>query len=146
MRTKKRKKRNGTSLIGISLIGISRIGINLVLLVAALLPMVAAAKKKPALDTYAVISGSVFQESGYALPDAAVTLVAEPASGGPAVKAQKMEAVSDARGAFIFRVPPGPMNYAVVVAAKGYQSLRKSVTVEGQERVEVTFQLDRESK
>jgi hypothetical protein len=123
-----------------------RIGISLVLLAAALLPVASAAKKKPALDTYAVISGSVFQESGYALADAAVTLVAEPASGGAAVKAQKMEAVSDARGEFLFRVPPGPMNYAIVVAAKGYRSLRKSVTVEGQERVEVTFQLERESK
>src|ERR1700722_7519948 len=93
MRTKKRKKRIGTSLIGTCLIGTS-----VVLLAAALLPVVAAAKKKPALDTYAVISGSVFQESGYALPDAAVTLVAEPASGGAAVKPQKMEAVSDDRG------------------------------------------------
>ena len=133
---KKRKKRIGTSLIGTSVL----------LLLAAFVPVAAAAKKKPALDTYAVISGSVFQESGYALPDAAVTLVAEPASGGAAVKEQKMEAVSDARGEFIFRVPPGPMNYAIVVAAKGYQSLRKSVAVEGQERVEVTFQLERESK
>ncbi len=133
---KKRKKRIGTSLIGTSVL----------LLLAAFVPVAAAAKKKPALDTYAVISGSVFQESGYALADAAVTLVAEPASGGAAVKEQKMEAVSDARGEFIFRVPPGPMNYAIVVAAKGYQSLRKSVAVEGQERVEVTFQLERESK
>jgi hypothetical protein len=151
MRTKKRKKRSGTSLIGARLIATSLIrtcliGISVVLLAAALLPVVAAAKKKPALDTYAVISGSVFQESGYALPDAAVTLVAEPASGDSGVKPQKMEAVSDARGEFIFRVPSGPMHYAIVVAAKGYQSLRKSATVEGQERVEVTFQLDRESK
>ncbi len=133
---KKRKKRIGTSLIGASL----------VLLVAALLPAAAAAKKKPALETYAVISGSVFQESGYALPDATVTLAAEPASGSASEKAQRLEAVSDARGEFIFRVPPGPMNYSIEVAAKGYQSLRKSVTVEGQERVEVTFQLERESK
>ncbi len=57
-----------------------------------------------------------------------------------------MEAVSDARGEFIFRVPPGPMNYTILVAAKGFQSLRKSVMVEGQERAEVTFQLERESK
>jgi hypothetical protein len=131
MRMKKRKKRIGTSLL---------------LLVAAWLPVAAAAKKKPALDTYATVSGSVFQESGYALPEAAITLVAEPASGGAPAKAQKMEAVSDARGEFIFHVPPGPTNYTVVVAAKGYQSMRKSVTVEGQERVEVTFQLERESK
>jgi hypothetical protein len=137
MKTKrKRKKRIGTSLIGASL----------VLLLAALLPAAAAAKKKPALDTYALISGSVFQESGYALPDASVTLVAEPPTAGAAVKAQKMETVANARGEFTFHVPPGPMHYSIVVAAKGYQSLRKSVGVEGEERVEVTFQLERESK
>jgi len=133
---KKRKKRIGTSLIGTSL----------VLLLAALLPAAAAAKKKPALDTYALISGSVFQESGYALPDASVTLVAEPLPAGVAVKPQKMETVANARGEFIFHVPPGPMHYSIVVAAKGYQSLRKSVAVEGEERVEVTFQLEREPK
>jgi hypothetical protein len=117
-----------------------------VLLVAALLPTAAAAKKKPALDVYAVVSGSVFQESGYALPDADVTLVAGPPSGAAISKVDKQQTVSDSRGEFIFRVPPGPATYSIVVAAKGYQSLRKSVTVEGQERVEVTFQLDRESK
>jgi hypothetical protein len=118
----------------------------LLLLVATLLPGAAAAKKKPEPDTYAMISGSVFQESGYALPEAAITLIAEPASGSTAAKAQKLEAVSDARGEFIVRVPPGPANYTIVVAAKGYQIMRKSVMVEGQERVEVTFQLERESK
>jgi hypothetical protein len=132
---KKRKKRSGTSLT--LLAG--------ALLLAALLPVAAAAKKKPALDTYALISGSVFQESGYALADATVKLVAEPAPGGTAAK-QKLETASDSRGEFIFRVPPGPMNYAIVAAAKGYQSLRKSVAVEGLERVEINFQLERESK
>ena len=128
---KKRKKRIGTSLL---------------LLVATLLPGAAAAKKKPEPDTYAMISGSVFQESGYALPEAAITLIAQPASGSTAAKAQKLEAVSDARGEFIVRVPPGPTNYTIVVAAKGYQIMRKSVMVEGLERVEVTFQFERESK
>jgi hypothetical protein len=137
MRKKKSTKRIGTR---------PGPGISLVLLVAALLPVASSAKKKPALDTYAVISGSIFQESGYALPDADVTLLAEPPSGEKPGKAEKMQAVSDARGEFIFRVPPGPMHYTIVVAAKGYQTLRKSVAVEGQERVEVTFQLERESK
>ena len=57
-----------------------------------------------------------------------------------------MEAVSDARGEFVFRVPPGPTHYTVTVHAKGYQSQRKTVSVQDQERVEVTFQLERESK
>src|SRR3984957_9005652 len=125
-RTKKGKKRIGTSLIRTCLIRTS-----VVLLAAALLPVVAAAKKKPALEVYAVISGSVFQESGYALPDATVTLVAESPYGSQATKVEKMEAFSDARGEFIVRVPPGPTHYTIVVAAKGYQGLRKSVAVEG---------------
>jgi len=122
MKTRKKSKR--------------KIGISLLILAAFMAPVVSAAKKKPP-EVYAVISGSVFRESGYALPDAAVTLIAD---------GQKMETTSDARGEFIFHVPPGPKQYSVTVAAKGYQSLRKSVTVEGEERVEVTFQLEGESK
>jgi hypothetical protein len=115
-------------------------------LFAAILPPLAAAKKKPALDTYAIVSGSVFNDSGYALPDADVALAAEGEPGSPPGKVKPMEAVSDARGEFIFHVPPGPAHYAVSVAAKGFQSQRKSVSVQDQERVEVTFQLERESK
>ncbi|HTW67583.1 MAG TPA: carboxypeptidase-like regulatory domain-containing protein [Bryobacteraceae bacterium] len=126
-----------------------RIGISLALLAAVFLPLVpsaAAAKKKPVVEDSAVISGTVFEESGYALPEAKVTLVAEPSSGETRGKPKKMEAVSDSRGEFVFHVPPGPGQYTIAVAAKGYRGGRKSVAVEGLERVEVTFQLERESK
>lgn len=106
-----------------------------------------------------MINGGVFQESGYALPDATATLVAEtPAEGTTAKvpkagKTQNMEAISDSRGEFIFhppvdtvRVPRSPAQYSIVVTAKGYHSVRKSVAVQGYEHVEVTFQLERESK
>ncbi len=112
------------------------------LLLAALLPLTAAPKKKPALDTYAVLSGSVFDDSGYALMGADVSLAPEAQSG----TTKPMEAVSDARGEFVVRVPPGPIQYSVTVSSKGYRSVRKSVSVMGQERIEVTFQLMRESK
>lgn len=134
-RKRKPRKRIGTS------------GLRLSMLLAALLGVtffpLAAAKKKPALDTYAIVSVSVFNDSGYALPDADLTLAPD---GQPDKPTKKMEAVSDARGEFVFHVPPGPMHYIVEVADKGYQSQRKSVSVENQERVEVTFQLERESK
>ncbi len=133
MRMKKKRKprkRTGTSL---RLVG--------ALLLVALLTLGAAPKKKPVLETYALISGSVFNDSGYALPDADVTIAPEAQN-----KTKPLEAVSDARGEFVVRVPPGPANYIVAVHAKGYQSQRKSVPVNDQERVEVTFQLDRESK
>jgi len=136
MKTKrKRKKGIGTSLALLP-----------ALFLAAFLPLTAGAKKKAAPDSYAIISGSVFQESGHALPNAEVTLAPEVQPGGSPGKTQKMEAVSDARGEFLFRVSPVPMHYNVTVAAKGYQILRKSVIVEGEQRVEVTFQLEQESK
>ena len=133
MTKKKRKprKRTGTSL-----------GLLLTLLVAAFTPLAAAPKKKPVLDTYAVVSVSVFDDSGYALTGAEVILAPDVQP----TKANTIEMVSGARGEAVVRVPPGPMHYNATVHAKGFQSQRKTVSVEDQERVEVTFQLERESK
>jgi len=95
------------------------------------------------LHRRALLSGSVFNDRGLALPDADVTIAPEAAQ---TTKTKPIEAVSDARGEFVVRVPPGPASYIVAVHAKGYQSQRKSVAINDQERVEVTFQLERESK
>lgn len=126
-------------------IGISSVLLAGLFLLAPLAPR-AAAKKKPAQDTPAIVSGSVFDDRGYALPDATVTLASEAQPDKPKAKAKPMEAVSDVRGEFVFHVPAGPMRYTVTAEAKGYQSQQKSVTVQDQERVEVTFQLERQSK
>jgi hypothetical protein len=134
---KKRKKRKR--------IGTSAVLLACLFLIVHLSPtyfsLQAAAKKKPALDTYAIVSGSVFDDRGYALPDANVSVVPEASA-----RTKPMETVSSARGEFVFHVPPGPMHYIVTVEAKGYQSQHKSVSIEDQERVEVTFQLERQSK
>jgi hypothetical protein len=132
MKTKRRRKK--------------RTGTSLVFLLAAFLPLAAAPKKKPLPENYAIISGSVFQDNGYALPGADVALAPESESGRGTDKAKPVQAVSDSRGEFVVRVPPDAMRYSITVHAKGYQSAQKSVTVTGEERVEVTFQLDRESK
>jgi hypothetical protein len=134
-------------------IGISQWALGALFLVS-LLPLAAAPKKKPALDTYAIVSGSVFTDSGYALPGADVAVAPEvpgdgSSSGSPnssPKKTKPIEMVSDARGEFVVRVPPGPMHYLVNVSAKGYQSQQKTVSVQDQERVEVTFQLEPQSK
>ena len=124
-----------------------RIGISLALLLAAFLPLAAAPKKKPPLpDTYVIVSGSVFQDTGYALPGADVTLALDTQSASAPDKMKPIQLVSDARGEFVVRVPPGPRSYTVAVRAKGFQSQQKSISVNDQERVEVTFQLERESK
>ena len=138
-RKRKPRKRIGTRGV---LVGVLLPALLLVAFLPVAAPSPAGAKKKPAPDTYAVVSGSVFDDHGYALPDANVTLAADP----PPANTKPMQAVSDARGEFIFHVPPGPARYTVVVAAKGRQTQRKSVSVQDQERVEVTFQLEAESK
>ncbi len=132
-----RKKRNPRRRIGTS------VTLLATLLLVALTSIGAAPKKKPALDTYALVSGSVFDDRGYAFPGADATIEPEVQ---PSNKTRPIEAVSDARGEFVVRVPPGPTHYTVTVHAKGYQIQRKTVSIEDQERVEVTFSLERESK
>ncbi len=127
----KRRKKSGASLA--------------LLLLASILP-VAGAKKKTVPEGYALVSGSVFQDSGYALASADVTLIPDLQPDSAALKVKKIQTVSDARGEFVFRVPPASMHYIVRVAAKGFQSAEKLVAVQGEERVEVTFQLPPESK
>jgi hypothetical protein len=130
---KKRKKR--------------RIGISLLFLLAAVIPQGAdAGDKKANAESYALVGGSVFQESGFALPNALITLTPEPQAGDSAAKAKKIQAISDARGEFVFRVQADAQRYTIRVAAKSYQTQEKSVKVEGEGRVDVTFQLQPESK
>jgi len=133
---KKRKKR--------------RIGISLLFLLAAVVPLAANGGDKKTAELYALVGGTVFQESGFALPNAVVTLFPEPQAGDSPAKAKKMQAASDERGEFVFRVPAGAVHYtiriAARVAAKNYQTQEKSVAVEREERVDVTFQLQPESK
>ena len=121
--------------------------ISLAVLLAALLPLAASpADKKTAPPAYALVGGGVFQESGYALPNVEITLIPDPEPGSAPAKLKKMQALSDSRGEFVFRVPSGPMRYTVRAAAKGFATQEKPVAVQGEERVEVTFQLPAQSK
>jgi len=121
-----------------------RIGSSLVLLIT--LAMAAYAGEKKSAAPYALVAGTVFREPGFALPSAEVTVVPNPAEGQAPVKIKKLEARSDARGEFAFRVPPVPMRYTIRVSAKGYQPEEKSVSVEGEQRADATFTLRAESK
>jgi Carboxypeptidase regulatory-like domain len=130
-RKKTRMRRNITSLIG---------------LLIAVVPLAGAGKKKSVPQAYAMVGGTVFREPGFALPQAEVTLIPNPAPEGLPVKVKKLSTVSDARGEFVFRVPAASMRYTVKVAAKGYHGEEKTVEVQGEERADVTFQLHEESK
>ena len=127
MRRKKKKK---------------RIGISLALLVIALSPAALGQKKKTLAASYGIVAGSVFRESGYSLPEAQITLVPDPSD----AKAKKLEAVSDARGEFVFRVPPVPMHYIVRVKARAYESQEKPAELHGEDRVDLTFTMQPEPK
>jgi len=119
-------------------------GISLMLLAAAFALPVLAAKKKP--EAYVLLYGTVFRDTGFALPNAEVIVVSDPSSGTAAPKTKKMEAVSNDRGEFAVHLPTGNARYIVKVTAKGYRSEQKPVTIQGEDRIDVTFQLDPESK
>lgn len=114
---------------------------------AALLSVAAeAGDHKVKTESYALVAGTVFQESGYALPNAVVTLTPDPPSGSSPAKMKKQQAISDTRGEFVFRVPPVPMRFTVKAAAKGFRSQEQPAVIEGETRADVTFQLQPESK
>jgi hypothetical protein len=92
-------------------------------------------------EAHAVVAGAVFRENGFSLPGATVTLAMKEAP-----KGKKLQAVSDARGEFAFRVAPGAATYVVRATMKGFQAAQKEATIGGEERAEVTLVLPAESK
>ena len=102
-------------------------------------------KQKAGAETAALIAVSVFREPGFALPGAELQLIAVP-NEASAPKMKKLKATTDARGEFVFRVPPVPMQYTLSVSAKGLKSQQKSVSIQGEERIDATFMLEQESK
>lgn len=135
MRTKTRKKRKRKK----------RIGISLLLSLIAVLPQAQAAKKKAQPESYALLSGTVFRDPGFALPNVTVTLTPDPADPSSG-KTKSLQTVSNPRGEFTFRLPPVNMRYTVRAVAKGYHQEEKSIEVQGEARVDVTFSLHEESK
>jgi len=120
----------------------SRAGLILLLCAFA----AAAGSKKKAAEPYAVVGGTVFRDPGLAFPEAQVTLTSDPEAGQAPSIVKKLTAVSDQRGEFAFRVPVTAMRYTIRAVAKGYAPQQKSVSVEGEQRVDATFTLEPESK
>ncbi|MBV8818842.1 MAG: hypothetical protein JO022_10835 [Acidobacteriaceae bacterium] len=103
------------------------------------------AAKKATAASYGLIGVSVFREPGFALPGAEVTLVSNPETGQKPLKLKRKE-LAGARGEVVFRVPTEAMRYIVRAAGKGLAAQEKSVAIEGEQRIEVTFMLAPESK
>ena len=114
------------------------------LFIALLVTTAAAFSQAP----FAVVGGTVFRDSGFALAGAEITLEPDPpATPGTKAKVKKLKSASSPRGEFTFRVPPVAARYRVTVSAKGFQSADKVVEVAGgAERVDATFTLAPESK
>lgn len=127
--TMRRTRRTGASLI-----------LGFLLLSAGLGRWAAACCASGKPQPYALIAGTVFRENGLSLPGAQLRLepVGESARNR---RLRKMQAVSDARGEFAFRVPPEAAQYRLTAEAPGYQRAEKPVQVSGEERIDVFFRL-----
>jgi hypothetical protein len=101
-----------------------------------------AGDKKKAAAEDVVISGSVFRDPGYALPEATVTLMRKD---DPKHKKLAQESTTY-RGEFVFHVPATDAVYVVKASAKGYRAEEKEAQVSGPNRVDLTFTLEPESK
>ena len=110
-------------------------------LVAAAASGVSGDKKKKEAASFALISGTVFRETGLSLPQAEVTVVALNGA-GKAKRSKKAVVVTDSRGEFAVRVPAMPLRYTVSVRAAGYKAQQRAISVAGEERVELFFRLE----
>ncbi len=117
----------------------------LLLAVFAAAALSAEAKDKKEQAPYALIFGTVFQESGLSLPGARIEIVPAGELQG-ARKFKRLEAVSDSRGEFAFRVPVQEMTYKLTARAAGYMPQEKTTQAAGEVRVDVFFRLEAASK
>jgi hypothetical protein len=114
------------------------------LILFACVALLATAQGQKKQEPYAVVRGSVFQESGRSQPGAKVVLSA--ASIGDKAGKKLQEQVSSPQGEFAFRVLPGPGAYVLTVSLKGFVTVSKIVEIAGQEQINKTFTLVPASK
>lgn len=104
------------------------------------------ADKKQQSQSYGLVAGTVFEETGRSLPRADVTL--EP-TGEPAQELRKFKKTrytTDARGEFAIRVPAVKQDYVLTISAPGFETQKKPVTISGEERLDVFIRLQPASK
>lgn len=127
----------------------TRIGklLGAALLASLALPSSTRAGEKKPTAAPAVLAGTVFRDSGFALRGAEVFVTALPESDSEPGKKKKKpkqvewRAFSDARGEFWLRLPAGPASYNVVVRAQGFEAQQKVVKFAASERLDFHFLL-----
>lgn len=95
------------------------------------------------VSLYAVIEGAVFDHQGFLVPGVRVVLERIPLQ-DETVPALKLERMTNASGAFAFRLPASPARYRLAASTKGYQPQSITVDVGGTERRHVSIQLQPE--
>ena len=140
MKTRMKTKKRKTTRIGSSLL------LLLTLLCSILWSPAEAAKNKKEAGSYGLVGVTVFREPGFALGGAEVSLVANPEPGADPPKMKARKDTTDRRGEVVFRVPTAAMRYTVRAGAKGFAPQEKTASIEGEQRIDVTFMLVPESK
>ncbi len=99
-------------------------------------------QSKKQRQAYAIVEGTVFRDPGLALPGAKVILTLK----GDAKAKKLLEAETNYRGEFLFRVPPEEATYLVKASLKGYGPEEKEAAVSGEVRVSVNLVLSPQPK
>ena len=91
-----------------------------------------------------VLAGTVFSDAGFAQPGTRVLIRALPDEGVKKPKPSEWKLVTDSRGEFAVRVPAGRIRYQIEVRADGFLPQKKETYVGIDERVELSFLLERQ--
>lgn len=113
-------------------------------LITLLAPAALPAQKensKAAAAPFALIAGTVYRPPGLSIAGAEVAIIPDPAVQKTA-KLKKSQVVTDSRGEFAVRVPPVPATWHVHVKVSGYRPEQRSVTVEGEQRFDLSIVLE----
>ena len=96
------------------------------------------AGEKGSQKAYALISGTVFRDSGLSLRGAELQLAPDGVT-AKSLKVKRIQTYSDARGEFAIRVPALAGRYTLIVKARGYQTQERPVAVWGEEQIPLVF-------
>jgi len=91
---------------------------------------------------FALLVGTCFDENGFSLPGAEVIIQLMPSESGT----KKWERFSSPRGEFAVRLPAGKNSFKVTASKNGFQPAEKTVSFEGEERLDLMLHLQREPR
>ena len=99
----------------------------------------ASSEKDKQQPRYTLLVGSVFTLDGFALPGVRVSIKRK------TDRKPKWHGVSDRRGEFAVRLPPGGGTYEITTHSKEYANETRTVEFHGEERGELIFRLPRKT-